>query len=883
MLKIGGIIITSLLIFLSATIYASDVSDYKGSWEYRALQLQNKIDLNAPLGKASFLTTHNSYNAGVYSQNGSYVDPNQEISMYDQLEIGIRALEIDVHHAYSASGTWPWEWEFGEELKLSHGNGDIGTHPNDRYFFQGAAEIRDWLDLNPDEVLIIYIEDHMEGEYDEAIAVMDTHIGDLVYKPNGCQSLPMNISKADVLDAGKQILLIGGNCATGNWSNYVFNKTFSTISSSDLIPYPVCTAGNKDAAYFQSNLVRIYEDATTLSDWFGNPPPRITPEAAAEMVKSGIGAIGLDEIVPYDSRLKAQIWGWDTNEPNDDSFNENDCAVQRSNGRFNDIACSQYRNVACKDPNTSEWYITNDTYTWDEGASACEFEFQDYGLEFGIPVNGYENAELQAAKSNTGVSETWINYSELEGENTWGNSCESCIGEDVVWGVNSNNYTYRRNGSSWTRVDKGFKNVSIGADGTVWGVTPNEEIYRRDGSNWLRISGALKQISVGSASHVWGVNKNNSTYTWNGSSWTNVGKTLKYVSAGSDGTVWGIGPNDEIYRRDGNSWTRISGALKQISVGSANHVWGVNTNNSTYYWNGTSWTQVNINLKQVSAGYDGTVWGTNTSDEIFVQNGNGWVKVNGGLKQVSVGALENIPLPTMSVNISNAHGATSGSLNVGAATPLLNKFSFQFLNGDHHIKEVKALRGNNTVDINFQDNNGDDPYEFSAEYELRNNLPIYSVKGWGSKGTTTRTLASKPSSDHVFAIVGFRFKFSSDHHIRKIGAHESNGTITVVYEDKNWDDSYDWEIQYTYLPPEYVHSENTVREDNGGGYDSHHKDVPFNGSKILSGFYFSWAGSNDHHLYKLAVDLNKSRVNVKYTDDGEDEWFSWFVNYVNLK
>lgn len=291
---------------LSAPLFAASVSDYKNSWEYKALQLQSKIDQDAPFGKASFITTHNSYNAGVYSQNGSYIDPNQKISIYDQLEIGVRSIELDVHYTFSSTGFWPWEWKFFQALKLSHANGDVGTHPNDRFFKQGLDEIKTWLEKNRDQVLLIYIEDHMEGQYEKAINELNQTIGSYVYKPNGCQNLPMDLTKNKVLKAGKQVLIIGGNCKTNSWANYAYKGIFSSTESLiNFKPFPICMAGNKDAKYLQSKLVRIYEDSTKLSAIFGNPGPRIKVNDALEMAKAGIAAIGLDQIIPFDPRLKA--------------------------------------------------------------------------------------------------------------------------------------------------------------------------------------------------------------------------------------------------------------------------------------------------------------------------------------------------------------------------------------------------------------------------------------------------------------------------------------------------------------------------------------------------------------------------------------------------
>ena len=396
----------------------SSVKDYKKSWNYNALQFQSVIDLFAPFGKANFVTTHNSFNAGVYSQNGSYIDPNQKISIFDQLEIGVRALELDVHYAFSSSGFWPWDWEFGEELKLSHGDGNTGCHPNDRYFAQGLEEISSWISNNPNEVVLIMLEDHMEGEYEKAMSDLDKTIGHLVYKPNGCQRLPMDLTKADVLAEGKQILVLGGNCSTDNWSDYAFKSSWSaTKSINDFIPYPVTTIGGKDAEYLQSHLVRVYEDSTVLSSIFDSPDRRITAKDTAELTEAGIIA-GFDQVIPFDTRLTAEIWSWANNQP-DNAGGDEDCAAQGADGRFGDSPCSLKKKVACKDVETSEWYITANTYTWAEAASACAIEFPDKDLQFGVPVNGYENAVLRDLKTSLNVDDVWLNYSDQWVEGEW--------------------------------------------------------------------------------------------------------------------------------------------------------------------------------------------------------------------------------------------------------------------------------------------------------------------------------------------------------------------------------------------------------------------------------------------------------------------------------
>ena len=73
--------------------------------------------------------------------------------------------------------------------------------------------------------------------------------------------------------------------------------------------------------------------------------------------------------------------------------------------------------------------------------------------------------------------------------------------------------------TSWT--GSRLSQVSVSGDGShVWGVNSNNHIYYRNGvndKNWKKYSGELKQIDVGgrNGKHVWGVGVNNFIYYFN--------------------------------------------------------------------------------------------------------------------------------------------------------------------------------------------------------------------------------------------------------------------------------------------------------------------------------------------------------------------------------
>ncbi len=72
-------------------------AEYLASWQVKAVNLQTRLDKYAPINKATVPLAHNAFNSAAYMTTLSYLDPNQEMSMLNQLNVGIRALELDAH------------------------------------------------------------------------------------------------------------------------------------------------------------------------------------------------------------------------------------------------------------------------------------------------------------------------------------------------------------------------------------------------------------------------------------------------------------------------------------------------------------------------------------------------------------------------------------------------------------------------------------------------------------------------------------------------------------------------------------------------------------------------------------------------------------------
>ncbi len=397
----------------------SPVDKYQRSWEHKALGLQSALQIDSPLARTTFLHSHNTYNSSEYRTAVRYLDPNHEHTIKDQLRMDIRAIEFDVHWYFSMDG-WPWEW--GKRPLLCHGQSNhLGCSSYDRHLKEGMSELNSFIRGNRGEVVILYIEDHLDGRQNDALNVIKSYVGDLIYRPaminasSTCMDVPTTISKRTVLNAGKNIILWTGGCKGGEWGRWVFRKDRNVPESNvaSFKNYPNCTRSRSE---YDTKLIRYYEDRTNLTDWFGGGSGKTTTQNVPEMMKCGVNLPGYDKINPTDGRLAAAVWSWDRSEPNDWGGRE-DCAHQWGNGRWNDNRCEVNYRFACKNA-AGEWYVTNASGQWHMGHHYCSSETGG-AFSFAVPIDGYDNQKLLEAKQAKGVSDAWIRYHDRNQEGTW--------------------------------------------------------------------------------------------------------------------------------------------------------------------------------------------------------------------------------------------------------------------------------------------------------------------------------------------------------------------------------------------------------------------------------------------------------------------------------
>jgi len=378
----------------SSLVMADSIDAFNNSWVGQTLDLQRGLDNNAPIINNNILGTHNSYNSDVYtacnfSVGCRYLDPQQKYSIKDQLRMGARFVELDVHWTTKMESLF----SYPKRLLLCHGVCSI----NDKYATEGFNEIKDWLNdsANADEVIILYIEDHSDNHHSDLYNQLNSAFGSKIYASGGCGDIPDSLTKADVLASGKQVILWKDGGCSGNGS--MASTAFTGLG----------------------NVGRIWEDGTTLgtiAEFFSGGVDSITASEVSEAFATGANIVNLDDMVMDDGRIQAAIWSWNTDEPNDAGGNE-DCATQTSSARWNDVNCGNTYAFACKDANNN-WSVPYSTSgTWSEGASACANLGGSYS--FSVPTNSQANQALKTAKEASGYNTVWLNHSDAATEGNW--------------------------------------------------------------------------------------------------------------------------------------------------------------------------------------------------------------------------------------------------------------------------------------------------------------------------------------------------------------------------------------------------------------------------------------------------------------------------------
>jgi hypothetical protein len=413
---------TAALALLAAGAGGQADSAGRAEWARGALALQYELSSDVGYRDAPWVGTHNSFNSiaevgGTPSAN----DSNQQLRIVDQLDLGIRSIELDLHWLLRP-GAGAREVVVCHGLGASQGHGGCTTEPTlDRVLDPIVAWLRE--PAHRDQVLNVHLQDELENAegYDAATVILREKLGALLYAPSppaagDCQGLPLDLSRDDVRAAGAQVVLVS-DCGPGaGWAATVFDWGEAHEEGRPLgyRDYPDCDQEVPRSAY-DAKMIRYFEDSTRLTEEVSQTGgaekrDRITPETAAYMARCGVDLIDLDQLVPEDPRFEALVWSWASDHPA-----RGRCAVQRVNkafefGRWRSKRCVDKRAIACR-RSDGKWIVDGPPTPAHRGRAACS----ERRAAYAVPRSGYEVQLLRERMERKGVRSVWLGYRKKKG------------------------------------------------------------------------------------------------------------------------------------------------------------------------------------------------------------------------------------------------------------------------------------------------------------------------------------------------------------------------------------------------------------------------------------------------------------------------------------
>ncbi len=375
------------------------------AWVERALALQYELSSDLGFRDAPWVGTHNSFNSTAeMGQTISANDSNQQITIREQLDMGIRSIELDLHYFPSLAGG-------GMTTVVCHARdsseGNLGC-TIEKTLDQVLTDIAAWLAENPDQVLLLYLEDDMDTPpgYEDAGATIEERLGSAIHRPkptaDGCEEVPADLSREDVRATAAQVVMVTDCGPAASWRGAVFTwDDHLETGIGEYSEFPECGTDFTREEY-DAQMVRYYEDSTALSATVGDPGA-IDDLTAAQLARCGVELLGFDQLAIADPRLAAVIWSWGPGEPAKGS-----CSVQRVGGsvpfgRWKSRACAGKRPAACRSK-AGEWSVSEDRVEFADAKAACRAQKS----RFAVPRTGYEAQLLRLAMEAAGIRGAWL-------------------------------------------------------------------------------------------------------------------------------------------------------------------------------------------------------------------------------------------------------------------------------------------------------------------------------------------------------------------------------------------------------------------------------------------------------------------------------------------
>jgi Beta/Gamma crystallin/Phosphatidylinositol-specific phospholipase C, X domain len=387
----------------SIKVHTGNRSDYVN----RMLEQRKLTDL-VEAQRGYILGTHNSYNSWDYRNSTSIVGPNHYITLYEQLQMGARMVELDLHNK-------------GDELVACHAvDCDLSWTRVD--IPKLISEIHNYLKGNTDDDFIfLYIENKLENleNYHYLTNLIAEGLGDYVYRPESasstsCQNVPYDKTYNEMQAGGKRVLIMGAGCNSDSKASGLNLWAFANVHNSKGI------SNNLDFnTILQDTFKRIYEcghptcpvDPDLILDDRDSIVRTAKGDEIPQIMQAGANVLGMDDIdwidIESGGRFESQIWSWRAGEFSKSDWDYNVATMSRNTppleAQF--IAGSSRSTLAfaCLMP-SGFWQVTEALGTFSEGTAMCT----DIGGTFDVPLTPRETRLLRNVLPET--SNVFLNY-----------------------------------------------------------------------------------------------------------------------------------------------------------------------------------------------------------------------------------------------------------------------------------------------------------------------------------------------------------------------------------------------------------------------------------------------------------------------------------------
>ncbi len=367
-------------------------------WLQFALKTQRELQIDVPVNHVQVLGAHNSFNnrASGYGDLDDCHWPlraddvcislaNQEFSFTDQLNMGVRHLEIDL-------------WDCFGKIRMSHGNSEmkLGCLPWDKEFTEGMKEISDWTrkSENRNEIIEIHFDDHTSNSQDLSINnAIKKYFGGKVFTPD---DLKLNFSDTwpstrELRQMRKTVIFIDGRSHSGLYlHDHFWSKAFTVNGFSSHLENCSAAGNNKES-------IRIFSDSTVYGPLWNGIKNTGNIMDFKKYLLCGVNIPCADQI---NARLvRTAVFTWAEGEPKQ-SLNESSCVTLSSEGRWHLDHCSEDHYFACVSKrNENIWSISLGVGKYNN--PLCQED-----MEFSVPHNGYQHQKLvKISKGKT----VWLN------------------------------------------------------------------------------------------------------------------------------------------------------------------------------------------------------------------------------------------------------------------------------------------------------------------------------------------------------------------------------------------------------------------------------------------------------------------------------------------